>query len=222
MNQNYQKQLDEIINNITTNKSVTDVPKLLIHSCCAPCSSYCLEYLMQYFDITLLYYNPNITDETEYVKRVNEQQRLINAYNVDKRILQMPEIKFLEGNYNPKLFFDLVKGYEKCEEGGERCKLCFEMRLGYTAEIAAREKYDFFTTTLTISPLKNAALLNEIGQSLATQYGIKFLPSDFKKRNGYKRSIELSKEYDLYRQDYCGCIYSKVQRENSKTLEINN
>ncbi|MBQ9766411.1 MAG: epoxyqueuosine reductase QueH [Lachnospiraceae bacterium] len=203
-NMNYQKELDKII------AGLGDKRKLLLHSCCAPCSSYVLEYLSEYFDITVLYYNPNITYEEEYKYRKEEQKRLIS---------QMPEgkhkIDFMDCDYEPKEFFDKVKGYEKEPEGGARCKLCFELRLKKTAELAAENGFDWFTTTLSISPLKNAQLLNEIGQVLAREYNVPYLVSDFKKKNGYKRSIELSKEYDLYRQDYCGCIYSKLEREKA-------
>ena len=200
---NYQNILDKTIESL-------DGPKtLLLHSCCAPCSSYVLEYLSQYFEITVLYYNPNITYEEEYEYRKAEQKRLIGEMKP-----KYP-IKFMDCDYDPANFFAAVKGYEKEPEGGARCKICFDMRLRKTAELAACEKFDYFTTTLTISPLKNAELLNEIGDSLSAEYGVKYLNSDFKKRNGYKRSIELSKEYDLYRQDYCGCVYSKVERERA-------
>lgn len=202
---NYQKELDSIIDKLDRK------PSLLIHSCCAPCSSYCLEYLCKYFDITVLYYNPNITDENEYKHRVAEQERLINCLNEKYSV----EIKFISGLYNPERFLNAVKGYENCKEGGDRCRICFSIRLSETARFAKGNGFDFFTTTLTISPLKNADLLNEIGESLAEKNGIKFLPSDFKKKNGYKRSIELSREYDLYRQNYCGCVFSKKQAEES-------
>lgn len=198
---NYQNLLDKIIEEL-------DGPRtLLLHSCCAPCSSYVLEYLSQYFKITVLYYNPNITYEEEYEYRKSEQKRLIG---------EMPAkypIGFMDCDYEPAKFFSAVKGYEKEPEGGARCKLCFDMRLRRTAELAAEGKFDYFTTTLTISPLKNAELLNEIGNELALEYGVKYLCSDFKKRNGYKRSIELSGQYNLYRQDYCGCVFSKMERE---------
>lgn len=210
-NQNYQKQLDKIIDDLTERK------KLLLHSCCAPCSSYCLEYLSQFFDITLLYYNPNITEEEEYLKRVSEQQRLIGELNH----LHGNGISFVEGAYEKSLYLDCVRGLEKEPEGGARCKECFNLRLDYAARYAAEHGFDYFTTTLTISPLKNASLLNEIGHQMAEKYKVDFLPSDFKKKNGYKRTIELSKEFNLYRQDYCGCIFSKVQREAEKVAEAN-
>ena len=198
---NYQRELDQLLAQLTT------VPRLLLHSCCAPCSSSVLEYLRRYFEITVFYYNPNISMEAEYQKRVEEQKRLINAYN------QLPDsgypIAVIEGDYEPEVFYVAAKGLEQCPEGGERCLACYELRLGKTAALAKKQAYDYFATTLTISPLKNAAKLNEIGERLAERYQISWLPSDFKKKNGYKRSIELSAEYGLYRQNYCGCVYSK-------------
>ena len=198
---NYQRELDQLLAQLTT------VPRLLLHSCCAPCSSSVLEYLRRYFEITVFYYNPNISMEAEYQKRVEEQKRLINAYN------QLPDsgypIAVIEGDYEPEVFYVAAKGLEQCPEGGERCFACYELRLGKTAALAKKQAYDYFATTLTISPLKNAAKLNEIGERLAERYQISWLPSDFKKKNGYKRSIELSAEYGLYRQNYCGCVYSK-------------
>lgn len=198
---NYQRELDQLLAQLTT------VPRLLLHSCCAPCSSSVLEYLRRYFEITVFYYNPNISMEAEYQKRVEEQKRLINAYN------QLPDsgypIAVIEGDYEPEVFYVAAKGLEQCPEGGERCFACYELRLGKTAALAKKQAYDYFATTLTISPLKNAAKLNEIGERLAERYQISWLPSDFKKKNGYKRSIELSAEYALYRQNYCGCVYSK-------------
>ncbi len=206
MNQrNYQKELDKIIDGLGER-----VPALFLHSCCAPCSSYVLEYLCRYFRITVFYYNPNISASEEYRKRVEEQKRLIGAYNREKKGYP---ISVMEGDYEPKLFFDMAKGYEDCPEGGERCFRCFDLRLRETAKHAKAGGYDYFATTLTISPLKNAQKLNEIGQQLSGEYEINWLPSDFKKKNGYKRSIELSAEYELYRQDYCGCAYSKAERE---------
>lgn len=198
---NYQRELDQLLAQLTT------VPRLLLHSCCAPCSSSVLEYLRRYFEITVFYYNPNISMEAEYQKRVEEQKRLINAYN------QLPDsgypIAVIEGDYEPEVFYVAAKGLEQCPEGGERCFACYELRLGKTAALAKKQAYDYFATTLTISPLKNAAKLNKIGERLAERYQISWLPSDFKKKNGYKRSIELSAEYGLYRQNYCGCVYSK-------------
>lgn len=181
-------------------------PNLLLHSCCAPCSSYCLEYLCRYFAVTVFFYNPNISFSEEYQKRAEEQKRLIGRYNAENKGYP---ISIIEGAYEPSLFYGIAKGYENCPEGGERCFRCFDQRLRKTAREAVAGGFDYFTTTLTISPLKNAAKLNEIGEALAAEYGVTWLPSDFKKKNGYKRSVELSAEYDLYRQDYCGCVYSK-------------
>ncbi len=197
---NFQRELDKILEQLTVTS------RLLLHSCCAPCSSYVLEYLRQYFKITVFYYNPNISMEAEYQKRVTEQKRLIDAYN---QLDSGYSISVIEGDYEPEIFYAAAKGLEQCPEGGERCFACYELRLRKTAELAKELEQDYFTTTLTISPLKNAAKLNEIGESLAQQYQIPWLPSDFKKKNGYKRSIELSAEYDLYRQNYCGCVYSQ-------------
>lgn len=207
MNRNYAKELDQILAG-EENKG----KHLFLHSCCAPCSSYVLEYLRPFFRITVFYYNPNITMEEEYQKRVAEQKRLIEAFNRQLRpggAVDAYLIEVIEGDYDKTLFFDSVKGLEHCKEGGERCFVCYELRLRETAIWARQAGADYFTTTLTISPLKNAPKINEIGDALAEEYGISFLPSDFKKKEGYKRSIELSKEYDLYRQNYCGCIYSK-------------
>ena len=201
---NYQKELDKIIEDAGAREG--GAPSLFLHSCCAPCSSYVLEYLRQYFRITVFYYNPNITEDAEYRKRVEEQKRLIAAYN---QKAQGYAIEVLEGDYEPDRFFQIAKGLEACPEGGERCFACYELRLLETAKRAQAGNYDYFTTTLSISPLKNAAKLNEIGEKLAASCGVAWLPSDFKKRDGYKRSIELSKEYELYRQDYCGCVYSR-------------
>ncbi len=222
---NYQKELDKIIENLSARQAVnetegTDVqmPRLLLHACCAPCSSYCLEYLWDYFELTVFYYNPNITEDVEYRKRVAEEKRLIETLNSQMGDMSGPhaEIKIIEGDYNPDSFYKIAKGLEQCPEGGERCFLCYELRLRESARVARKLQFDYFTTTLTISPLKNAAKLNEIGERLGEEYGVAFLPSDFKKRNGYKRSIELSREYHLYRQDYCGCVYSRMERERQK------
>lgn len=195
---NFQKELDRIIEQ---NKGLT--PSVLLHVCCAPCSSYCLEYLSEYFKITVFYYNPNISLSQEYDYRLSEEKRYISL-----RDFKNP-VNIIEGDYEPKDFFAAVKGLESEPEGGKRCAECFKLRLEATAKKAKELGFDYFTTTLTISPLKNAALLNEIGFEMAEKYGVNWLPSDFKKREGYKRSIELSREYDLYRQNYCGCIYSK-------------
>ena len=198
---NYQKQLDKVIENLGETK-----PTLLLHSCCAPCSSYVMEYLSQYFDITIDYYNPNIDSKEEYEKRVHEQQRLVDEMNLP--------IKVIDAGYAPQTFFDMAKGYEQEPEGGKRCYRCYKLRLNQAAKLAQEGGYDYFTTTLSISPLKNAARINEIGEELAEIYHVTHLPSDFKKKNGYKRSIELSHEYDLYRQNYCGCIYSRREASN--------
>ena len=195
---NYQKELDKIIENNTGTK-----PRLLLHSCCAPCSSYVLEYLSRYFDITVFYFNPNISPKDEYIKRVDEVKRLI------KEMPACADVKFIEGRYEPSEFYEAAKGLEDVPEGGERCLKCFELRLNEAAKTAAETGAEYVCTTLTISPLKNAENLNHIGEETAARYGVKWLPSDFKKKNGYKRSIELSNEYNLFRQNYCGCVFSK-------------
>lgn len=200
---NYQKEMDRLLSGLT-HAEVT--PSLLLHSCCAPCSSYVLEYLSQFFHITIYFYNPNISYEEEYQRRIEEQIRLIGSLPVKN------PIQFRQGIYEPERFYELSKGLEACPEGGERCFLCYELRLEETAKLAKAEGFDYFTTTLSISPHKNAARLNEIGERLSGKYGTPYLGADFKKKNGYKRSIELSREYQLYRQDYCGCIYSKVNQ----------
>lgn len=206
---NYQKELDGLIEKI---QKEGKVPSLLLHSCCAPCSSYCLEYLSQYFSITVFYYNPNIFPEQEYAHRVSEQKRLIRQLTVKN------EVNFIEGEFVPQKFYDAVRGLENVREGAERCFLCYRLRLEEAARLASENGFDYFTTTLSISPLKNAAKINEIGQELAEKYGVSFLPSDFKKREGYKRSIELSRQYSLYRQDYCGCVFSKRERDEKAAL----
>lgn len=209
---NYQKKLEELLNQPQT-KGKT----LLLHSCCAPCSSYVMEYLRSYFKITVFYYNPNITEDAEYRYRLQEQKRLIAAYNTQDDVGKTAfPIAICDAEYETSRFFEAVKGLEHCKEGSERCFACFALRLERTAREALQLQSDYFGTTLTISPLKNAAKINEIGENLEKQVGISFLPSDFKKKNGYKRSIELSKEYDLYRQDYCGCIFSRVERDGRK------
>ena len=204
---NYQKVLDRTIDEIVSQQKV---PRLLLHSCCAPCSSYCIEYLSEFFEITVFYYNPNISPEDEYLKRVAEQKKLI---------MEMPTkhpVHFLEGKYEPEKFFEMAKGLEQVPEGGERCFKCYALRLDAAASAAKEGGFDYFTTTLSISPLKNADKLTEIGVKLADKYGVQYLQSDFKKKNGYKRSIELSSEYGLYRQDYCGCEYSFRDRQMQK------
>lgn len=201
---NYQKKLDAIISDI---QKSGEVPTLLLHSCCAPCSSYVLEYLSQYFKITVFYYNPNIYPEEEYARRVEEQQRLINSMSSKNKI------DFVERGYDPQEFYDCVKGLEHIPEGGERCFACYRLRLERAAKLAKELGADYFTTTLSISPYKNAAKLNEISEELGELYSVSALPADFKKREGYKRSCRLSAEYGLYRQDYCGCVFSKRERK---------
>lgn len=196
---NYQKELDKLLAQLEKEERV---PSLLLHSCCAPCSSYVLEYLGQYFNITVFYYNPNIFPESEYTKRILEQQTLIGQMRV-----KYP-VSFIAGSCDKDRFYEMAKGLEHVKEGGERCLKCYELRLRESAWIAKSGGFDYFTTTLSISPMKNAVRLNEIGLRLQEEYGVNYLISDFKKKNGYKRSIELSKEYGLYRQDYCGCEFS--------------
>lgn len=272
---NYQKELEKIIDSYVNPKMASEKdeqpkyndyleqdnsrPTLLLHSCCAPCSSYCMEYMREYFDVTVFYYNPNISSSEEYWKRLEEEKRLIEAYNeqvmnhsfqVIERTpqIELPpqtkqpslteppqteqltqvatqsfqsfqmnstakasRINIIEGDYRPEVFFEMAKGLEECPEGGNRCFKCYELRLRESFRIAKENNLDFVTTTLTISPLKNADKINEIGYKLAEEYGVKWLPSDFKKKNGYKRSIELSEQFGLYRQNYCGCDFSKRQ-----------
>lgn len=207
MNRNYQRELERLIHKCEKEQKV---PTLLLHSCCAPCSSYVLEYLSQYFAITIFYYNPNIFPEVEYSHRVQEQKEFI------EKIPHKYPIQFQEGSYDTKRFYDTVRGFETLPEGGERCYHCYELRLLEAAKIAKEGQYDYYTTTLSISPYKNAAWLNEIGERIAIEYQIQYLPSDFKKKNGYKRSIELSEKYNMYRQDYCGCVYSMTERDEAR------
>ena len=196
---NYQRMLEQLISAIPEGEA----PRLLLHSCCAPCSSYCLEYLAQYFRITLLYYNPNISPREEFEKRTEELQRLVS------RLPMKYPAQVVVPEYRPEEFYNAVKGMEHLPEGGERCLVCFRLRLEKAAQYAAENGFDYFCTTLTISPMKNAAALNEISVELSRIYPVKPLPSDFKKKGGYLRSIELSREYGLYRQNYCGCVFSK-------------
>ena len=203
-NMNFQKELEKTISETVKNK---DIPTLLIHSCCAPCSSYPLEYLSEFFKITVLYYNPNIFPKEEYIYRINEQKRLIASMTFTN------PVNFISTEYTPDDFHKEIKGLEKEPEGGRRCEVCFRIRLEKTARLAKEMSFDYYVTTLSISPLKNSKLLNKIGLELEEKYGVKYLLSDFKKKNGYKRSVELSKLYELYRQDYCGCVYSKIERE---------
>lgn len=201
---NYQKILDKKLEELLASN---EVPSLLLHSCCAPCSSYVLEYLSKFFNITVFYYNPNIHPELEYRKRVEEQKEFIEKLPVKRKI------NFIEGKYLPEEFFDIAKGLEEEREGGIRCFKCYELRLKEAAKKAKELNFDYFTTVLSISPHKNAEKINEIGEKISQEFGVKFLNSDFKKKNGYKRSIELSKDYNLYRQDYCGCVYSQRNKE---------
>ncbi len=208
-----EKKIEEIKKSIDKDGHV---PKLLLHSCCAPCSTYVLEYLSDFFEITVLYYNPNIFPTEEYEKRAKEQQYLISQMN--------PKyfIACVIGDYEKERFYELAKGLEDEPECGKRCDLCYELRLRRTGELALQLDMDYFTTTLTISPLKKADKLNEIGKRLEMELGIEYLISDFKKKNGYKRSTELSKEYELYRQDFCGCVYSKQEQERRRLERENN
>ncbi|MCR4814304.1 MAG: epoxyqueuosine reductase QueH [Lachnospiraceae bacterium] len=212
---NVSKQMDELLNT-ASEKGKT----LLLHSCCAPCSSYVLTYICSTYRVTVLYFNPNITEAAEYEKRAAEEKRFIDEINA-KGIPAFP-IRYLDGRYDSKEFLDAVKGYESCPERGERCAICFRLRLSESARVAAEGKYDYFATTLTLSPLKDAALLNRIGEEEGIRFGVKYLPSDFKKKGGYLKSIELSKEYGLYRQDFCGCVFSRAERERLKAGQRSN
>lgn len=199
-NVNYQKELEKLIER---EQKEGRVPRLFLHACCAPCSSYVLEYLSRYFSITVFFYNPNISPREEYEKRAAEIRKMIGEMEF------VYPVELIEGEYHPEDFYKMAKGMEDVPEGGERCFQCYRMRMEEAARLAKEGGYDYFTTTLSISPLKNAGKINEIGQELAGIYQVSHLPSDFKKKNGYKRSIELSREYGLYRQNYCGCVYSK-------------
>ena len=201
---NYQRELETVIKE---NESKSRVPRLLLHSCCAPCSSYVLEYLSDYFEITVFYYNPNISPAEEYEKRAAEQKHLI------QELPAKHPIHLVVGAYEPERFYAVSRGLEMVPEGGERCFQCFRLSLEEAAKMAAEGGFDYFATTLTISPLKNAQKLNEIGEELSEIYKVEHLPSDFKKKNGYKRSVELSAQYGLYRQNYCGCVFSKREAE---------
>lgn len=201
---NYQLELESILNSIDTDKYV---PTLLLHSCCGPCSSYILEYLSSYFRITVFYYNPNIYPSEEYWFRVEEQQKIIDLTNA-----KYP-INMISGKYETDRFYDLVRGLEDLKEGGERCKKCYELRLLEAAKICKSEGFDYFTTTLSISPHKNSQVLNEIGNKVADKIGVRHLPADFKKNNGYKRSCEITRQHGMYRQEYCGCVFSKKEME---------
>lgn len=216
---NYSREMYKII---AQNREQGRIPSLLLQVCCAPCSSYCLEYLREDFDITVLYYNPNISEKTEYDRRKAEELRLIREYN--RQVEQQDfdgmqstgrarRIHVLDVAYDGQRYEEAVRGLESCPEGGDRCTVCFSLRLEKTARLAAQGGYDFYTTTLTISPLKDAARLNRIGEELGERCGVRWLPSDFKKKDGYKRSIALSRKFGLYRQNYCGCKYSRAARE---------
>ena len=210
---NYQRELEQTLAYL---QKEGKVPTLLLHACCAPCSSYVLEYLSSYFKITIFFYNPNISPAAEYEKRVEELHRLVNE------LPAVYPIKIIDGLYEPEKFYEMARGLEMIPEGGARCFACYRLRLEETARIARDHGFDYFTTTLSISPLKNAEKLNTIGEELAGIYQVDYLHSDFKKKNGYKRSIELSTQYGLYRQDYCGCIYSKQERELQKQKKTGN
>lgn len=206
MKQNYHILCLEELSKLNSTK------KILLHSCCAPCSSYVITFLSNYFDITILYYNPNIAPKEEYEKRKQEQIKLI------KNINTLHKLDYLDCDYDNDLYNEAINGYQDCKEGGYRCRICFNLRLEKTAILAKKYKYDYFCSTLTVSPHKNSKIINEIGYNLGKKYDINWLFSDFKKNEGFKQSIELSKKYNLYRQDYCGCIYSKKEKENSKTI----
>lgn len=202
---NYQKVMEDIIQELQVKQ---EVPTLLLHSCCGPCSSYCLAYLSEYFHVTVLYYNPNIYPPEEYELRAKEQERFVREFP------SKYPIHFVEGAYDTERFYEMAKGKEELKEGGERCFGCYELRLREAAEYAKEHGFSYFTTTLSISPLKNAAKLNEIGGRLAEEYQVSYLFSDFKKKDGYKKSTALAKEYDMYRQDYCGCVFSMNERDD--------
>ena len=209
MKQNYQLMLEQTIKKLQKEEKR---PSLLLHSCCGPCSSYVMEYLAQHFDITILYYNPNIAPESEFTFRAEEQKRLIDEMRLG--------IKYQLGKYDPESFYALAEGHEDEPEGGERCFKCFRLRLEETAKIAKEGNFDYFTTTLSISPHKNAQVLNELGKDISETFDVPYLFSDFKKKNGYRRSCELSVEYNLYRQDYCGCVFSKAEAEARKAAQV--
>lgn len=207
---NYQKVMEELIRD---NCSETVVPRLLLHSCCAPCSSYCISCLAEYFHVTVFYYNPNIYPPEEYRMRAAEQKRFVEQYPT-----KYP-VSYIEAPYESDRFYEMARGMEDIPEGGKRCFACYEMRLKKSAEYASLHGFDFFTTTLSISPLKNAQKLNEIGAKLAEQFHVQYLYSDFKKKDGYKKSTEISKEYQMYRQYYCGCVFSKRDRDRQIAAE---
>ena len=199
---NYDNEMEKVI------KELKFVPKLLLHSCCAPCSSAVITKLKDYFDITVIYYNPNIEPYEEYIKRKEEQKRLITLLDSKNKI------DFIDCDYDNDKYHELVKGHEDDPERGNRCYICYSQRMEYTAKKAKENNYNFFGTTLSVSPYKISRWINEIGYDLSNKYNVRYLPSDFKKRDGYKKSIELSKKYNLYRQNYCGCIYSQKHKDN--------
>ncbi len=204
----YSKRLDEFVKKL---KVEGRVPSILLHSCCAPCSSYCIEFLAEYFDVTVFYYNPNIYPDEEYLMRVRQQQDFINRFPAAR------PVSFIEGEFEKDRFYDEVaRGYEDCPERGERCERCFFLRLSETAKRAAADGFEYFATTLTISPQKDVDVLNEVGQRCARLYGVSYLETEFRKKGGYLRSCEISREYDMYRQDYCGCVYSKQERDRQR------
>lgn len=208
MKRNYDKELLELVNNLDY------TPNLLLHSCCGPCSSYVISFLTKYFNITVVYYNPNIEPKEEYIKRKEVQKKLLNE------IETVNKLDFIDSDYDNEIYHEYIYGFENEKEGGKRCDLCFRLRLRYVAKLAMKENFDYFGTTLTVSPYKNHILINNIGEELEKEYNVKWLVSDFKKREGYKKSIELSKKYDLYRQDYCGCLYSFNEVHKSFDEEI--
>ena len=205
---NFQRELDRILSNIQS-EGVT--PTLLLHSCCGPCSSYVLEYLTQYFNVLLYFYNPNIHPLEEYKKRLDAQHKVVSRMKLEDRV------KIIEGEYDPKVFFDAVSGLESEPEGGKRCEVCIKLRMEKAAEAAVKYNADYFATTLTVSPHKNAPYINNTGEEISQIYDISYLISDFKKKNGYKRSTELCRIYDIYRQNYCGCVFS--MRDDEQTVQ---
>ena len=240
---NYQRELERLLDKIEESRHGNPecpAPRLLLHSCCAPCSSYCIEYLSGYFEITVFYYNPNLYPNEEYEKRVSEQKRFIEEFNehvqknehnerpaehndielnnIGKTEGRAFKVSIMEGDFEKALFYETIRGLEEEPERGGRCTECFRLRLGKTAEAARKGGFDFFATTLTISPQKNAEIINTIGLEMSEKYGARYLATDFKKREGYKRSIELSREFGLYRQDYCGCEFSSRDRERQRMI----
>ncbi|MCQ2054041.1 MAG: epoxyqueuosine reductase QueH [Fibrobacter sp.] len=211
---NYQVDLERIIKRL---EKTGEVPHLLLHACCAPCSSYCIEYLSQFFKITVFYYNPNIAPAEEYRHRVEEIKRFVAEFKTKH------PVTLIEGEYDPKKFYEIARGLENEPEGGKRCRKCFELRLSESVRLAKELNADYVTTTLTISPMKNAQVLNDVVQEQCDIYGVKRLPSDFKKKGGFKRSTELSEQYKLYRQNFCGCVYSmREAREREERAAENN